>query len=150
MIQATFTTPVFTINDRLMKKLLTKVGGKVATRARKALRSGTDYQGNQLPAGANGEAIDLRDTGALIRSIKYKARLQEIGPFASHPTASKRAGSAYGLASILMSGKGKDGTQIRDPFDLFGTPARQRVYEDMANLFEEELNKAGDQAITSK
>jgi hypothetical protein len=138
-IKVAFELPRLELDDKVLGKALNSAGGKLATKTRRALKAGGDYDGQQLPGNdQGGDPIDLQgETGTLIRSVKYQRRLKEVGAFGPHPTASARAGSSYGLMQILMSGKDRNGERTRAPFDLFG--ARRQVLDDATSLFEAAL-----------
>lgn len=149
-IKVQFELPKMELDDKVVLKALHKAGPKIATKTRKALRSGSDYDGKPLPKGHNTEApIDLRgSSGALLRSVKYNRRLREVGAFGPHPTASARAGTAYGLMMILQSGSGRGGRsapEVRPPFDLFG--GRKTVFDDAGDAFEDALNAMPDDVL---
>lgn len=143
-LKVTFDIPEFKVNKSVLREQVDRLGPKLATKTRRALKQGTDYDGDTFPVSSTtGAPIDLHETGALIKSVKYSRRLKEIAPTGPHPEASTRAGGAYGLAQILMSGKDRTGNQVRDEFDIFGD--REQILKDAADLLEDALNALSPQ-----
>lgn len=146
MIKVQIDVPAFAnVNDRLLQKALNRVGGRLATMVRQALRQGRTYEGAPLPTGDAEAPIDLFESGTLLRSIRYSSRLNEIGAFGPHPSASPRAGSSYGLMRILQSGKARGKVRVRDEFDAFGTDGdRTNILKEAARMLEDEIEKLGE------
>ena len=128
-----------TFQKKSFDKLVDKLGPRIATKIRQALRAGKTYDGDAFPPGEDGQPIDLSgESRTLLRSIRYNRKAQSVEPRGGHPTCRK---GAYGLMQILLSGKGKHNNQLRPSFDAMGSTGNQ-VYEDAAKELEDEISKA--------
>lgn len=144
MAKSPFTVEVeipgkLTLQKKAFDRLIDKLGPRVATKIRRALKSGSNVEGDPFPAGADGQPIDLEGkTKTLLGSPRYRRRSQSVEPTGRHPTCKK---GNYGLMQILLSGKGKKGEQVREPFDPLGSEG-EKVYEGAADELQGEIDKA--------
>lgn len=113
------------------EKVAQSVGRKVASKIRRKLKKGEDYDGNALPVGKDG-GPGLNDTGRLIKSIKYRKGTATIEPTGKREDVSKRAGGNFGLLSIHI--------QTRD-IDPLGTGSGKQLDKDLNEQTEKEIAK---------
>ena len=90
-----------------------RVGTKLANAVRKRIRAGIGLR----------SGTDLKETGALIRSIRYNRHTGTVRPSTkTRQDVSTRARSNYGLMKIYISGKfRRKGYQRLEPTDPMGT-----------------------------
>ncbi len=128
------------------ERVLARIGNRLAANARAMLKTSRTYEGSMLPTSADDEEddggpIDLNETGELLSKIRWDRKTQSIRPVGKHSRASKRAGSAYGLLAILMSGRGRNRQRVREEFDPFGTGAQGKIYEDAAAFLQTAIDR---------
>ena len=89
------------------------VGNRLAKHIRGRIRQGTGLR----------TGTDLKETGSLIRSIRYDRKAGVVRPSTRRRQGvSNRAGSNYGLMRIYISGKfRKQGYQRLEPADPMGS-----------------------------
>ena len=104
-------------------KLSARIGREVAKAVKKRLRRG----------GGTRDGQDLKETGRLIRSIRYNKRLEQVMPQGKRADVSRRAGGNFGLMKIHISGKyRREGIQRTEATDPMGTndPTLVKVIND--------------------
>lgn len=128
-----------TLQKKTFDRMIDRLGPRVATKVKRALKSGQTPEGDAFPAGDDGQPIDLEGkTKTLLRAIRYNRRAQTVEPRGPHPTCKK---GAYGLMQILMSGIGKNKEQVREPFDALGSTG-DKIYEEAAEELQTEIDRA--------
>lgn len=81
------------------------VGNRLARVIRKRLRGGMDGDGSALPMPRDG--TPAKDSGRLIRDIRYDARAQKVAPTwrRNRSDVSKDVKTSFGLMRVLISTK---------------------------------------------
>lgn len=112
-------------------RVAARVGRRIASKIKRNIKRGVDYDGNALLQGKDG-GPPLRDSGDLLKSIRYRKSTATIEPTGKRTDTGPRLGSNYALMSWHI--------QTRD-IDPMSTGSTGKIYEDVAAETERAIAK---------